>query len=334
MLQDTSLNLLKVMLEQSHYSDFRKIEFSGEEILPGEKSRVNFNVGNLPTGAKVSIQLEVFRSVHPGPHVLLIGGVHGDEINGVEIVRRTLASNLFDRLVAGSVIVVPLLNVYGFINFSREVPDGKDVNRSFPGSKSGSLASRVARIITKNIIPQIDLLMDCHSGGQGKYNYPQVRVSKDDEDSLKLAKAFNAPFIIQKGVLRGSLRKVAKVNQKPCIVYEGGEALRLDSYPIAMGVSGIEKTLHFLKMIEGDFAEVKSPVDIQHTSWVRASKAGLFVWSECSGAKVRKGDVLGRIYDPYGTSHVLVNASMDGYILGHTNAPLVNQGDALFHLGI
>lgn len=321
------------MLDHSHFGEYRKIELSGQEILPGESTKVNFNVGNLPTGTRVAIQMEVFRSVHPGPHVLVIGGVHGDEINGVEIVRRTLANKMFDELKAGTVIVVPLLNVYGFINFSREVPDGKDVNRSFPGSMSGSLASRVARIITKNIIPQIDLLIDCHAGGQGRYNYPQVRITTGDDESMKLARAFNPPFIIQKGVLRGSLRKIAKLNQKPCLVYEGGEALRLDGFPIVKGVSGIEKTLQFLRMLPGETKATRDSVDIRHTTWVRASKAGLFIWSECSGARIKKGDSLGAIYDPYGDDQVIVHASMDGYIIGHTNAPLVNQGDALFHLG-
>ncbi len=321
------------MLDQTLYSEFRKIELSGREILPGEFSQVNFNVGNLPTGNHVSIQMEVHRSVHPGPHVLIIGGVHGDEINGVEIVRRTIATKMFKELIAGTVIVVPLLNVFGFINFSREVPDGKDVNRSFPGSMSGSLASRVARIVTKNLIPQVDVIIDCHAGGKGRYNYPQVRVSKGDKISLALAKAFNPPFIIQKGVLRGSLRKIAKENNKLCLVYEGGEALRLDSYPIAKGVSGIEKTLQFLSMLAGKPAWNGNAVDIQHTSWVRAPKAGLFIWSECSGARVKKGDELGKLFDPYGTENVPVFASIDGYILGHTNAPLVNRGDALFHLG-
>ncbi len=321
------------MLDPNHYSEYRKIEFSGKEILPGESSKVNFNVGNLPTGNHVSIQMEIFRSVNPGPHMLIIGGVHGDEINGVEIVRRTLANKLFDQLTGGSVFVVPLLNVYGFINFSREVPDGKDVNRSFPGSMSGSLASRVARIITKNVIPQVDVIIDCHSGGQGRFNYPQVRVTKGDLDSIRLAKAFNPPFVIEKGLLRGSLRKTAGINKKPCIVYEGGEALRLDSYPIAKGIAGIENTLRFLKMLNGDPIHAKESVDINHTSWVRASKAGLFIWSECSGARVKKGDIIGTINDPYGTNRVVVHASMDGYIIGHTNSPLVNQGDALFHIG-
>ncbi len=321
------------MLDLSRYKEERKVSFSGVEIAPGESSSVNFNVGNLPTGTRVNIQLEVFRGEMPGPHVLIIGGVHGDEINGVEIVRRTLADHLFHNLLAGTVIVVPLLNVYGFINFSREVPDGKDVNRSFPGSMSGSLASRVARIVTKNIVPQVDILIDCHAGGQGRYNYPQVRVTKGDQESIELARAFNAPFIIQKGILRGSLRKVAKQNNKPCLVYEGGEALRLDGYPIGRGVEGIKRTLASLKMLTYDEPPTSTPVEIHHTSWVRASKAGLFIWSECSGARVKKGDVLGAIYDPYGTDQTDVLATVDGYILGHTNAPLVNKGDALFHLG-
>lgn len=321
------------MLDLSRYKEERIISFSGVEISPGESSAVNFNVGNLPTGTRVNIQMEVFRGKQPGPHVLVIGGVHGDEINGVEIVRRTLAGRFFHDLNAGTVIVVPLLNVYGFINFSREVPDGKDVNRSFPGSMSGSLASRVARIVTKNIIPQVDIIIDCHAGGQGRYNYPQVRVTKGDQEAITLARAFNAPFIIQKGILRGSLRKVTKQNNKPCLVYEGGEALRLDGYPIAKGVEGIKRTLAALGMLTHAETAPKDPVEIHHTSWVRASKAGLFIWSQCSGARVRKGEVLGAIYDPYGSNQTEVHASVDGYILGHTNTPLVNKGDALFHLG-
>ena len=320
-------------MDQEFYKKDRSVVLSGHEIFPGESTQVNFYVGNLPTGTRVSIQMEVFRSRQPGPHILLMGGVHGDEINGVEVVRRMLAQDTFKDLLCGTVIVVPLLNVYGFINFSREVPDGKDVNRSFPGSMSGSLASRVARIITKNIIPQIDLVIDCHSGGQGRYNFPQVRVSKGDETSARIARAFNPPFIIKKGVLRGSLRKIAGLNQKPCLVYEGGEALRLNGYPIAKGVEGIQKTLQYLNMLNGEEEANKPSVEIQHTSWVRASKAGLFIWSECSGARVKKGDVLGKIYDPYGAAQVTVHATLDGYILGHNNAPLVNQGDALFHIG-
>ena len=119
------------------------------EVLPGEYQQVNINVSRLPSGTRLSVQCHVYRSIRPGPTVLILAGVHGDEINGIEIVRRSLASGLYKNLIKGSVIVIPLLNVFGFINFSREVPDGKDVNRSFPGTSSGSLASRVASVLTR-----------------------------------------------------------------------------------------------------------------------------------------------------------------------------------------
>jgi predicted deacylase len=321
------------MLDQLLFNSPRKIILGNNEISPGEISKVNYNVGNLPSGTRVAIQMEIFRSIEPGPHILVMGGVHGDEVNGVEIVRRTLENNMYRGLFRGSVIVVPLLNVYGFINFSRDVPDGKDVNRSFPGSRAGSLASRVARILTKNILPQVDIIIDCHSGGQTRFNYPQIRISKEDTDSYELAMAFNPPFLLHKGVLRGSLRKVAKVAQKPCLTYEGGEALRFDGFSINRGVKGIARTLHYLGMVPDPGGSVIPSIEINHTSWVRASQAGIFLWSKCSGAKISKGEPLGNIGDPYGTVKVSVLAPRDGYILGHANAPLVNHGDALFHIG-
>lgn len=321
------------MLDPSLYKDFRPVHLGNNEILPDTSSKVNYSVGNLPSGTRVAIQMEIFRSPKPGPHVLIIGGVHGDEVNGVEIVRRLLEKNIFHNLLIGSVIAVPLLNVHGFINYSRDVPDGKDVNRSFPGTLAGSLASRVARILTKNVVPQVDVIIDNHTGGQYRYNYPQVRITKGDALSYELAKSFKPPFIIQKPALRGSLRKVAKLAGKPCLIYEAGEALRFDGFSIARGISGIERTLHYLGMIGEAPVEEREPVDIQHASWIRASKAGLFIWTKSSGARVKKGEPLGSIGDPYGTRRLVVLSPREGYVIGHTNSPVVGQGDALFHIG-
>ncbi|MEO6133029.1 MAG: succinylglutamate desuccinylase/aspartoacylase family protein [Saprospiraceae bacterium] len=321
------------MPDLSQYKELRQMHLGSNEILPDTSTKASYSVGNLPSGTRVAIQMEIFRSAQPGPHLLIIGGVHGDEVNGVEIVRRTLEKNLYKEMITGTVIVVPLLNVYGFINFSRDVPDGKDVNRSFPGTLAGSLASRVARIITKNVLPQIDAIIDCHAGGQNRYNYPQVRISRGDEESYELALAFNPPFIIHNPALNGSLRKTAMLAKKMCLTYEGGEALRLDGYSIERGVAGIERTLHYLGMISKAPAEGSVPVDIEHASWVRSSHAGLFIWSKSSGSLVRKGEPLGTISDPYGAKKVVVLAPREGFIIGHTNAPVVSQGDALFHIG-
>jgi predicted deacylase len=321
------------MLDPSLYKEVRKIRIGNTEIGTGLGTRANYFVGSLPSDTKVGIQMEIFRSDEPGPHILIVAGLHGDEVNGVEVVRRTLEQNLFSGIRCGSVIVIPLLNVYGFINFSRDVPAGKDVNRSFPGSLSGSMASRVAAILSRHVLPQVDVVIDFHTGGQNRYNYPQVRISKGDERSLEIARAFNAPFILHKGHIRGSLRRTAHKAGKPCLIYEGGEALRLDGYAITRGIKGIGRTLQFLGMAEGQQVPEAASIEILHATWVRATASGLFIWSKDSGKHVLKGEPLGTIGDPAGTKRVVVTAPRDGFIIGHSNAPVVNQGDPLFNIG-
>jgi predicted deacylase len=321
------------MLDPSLYHDTRELILGNTEILPGNATKVNFMVGHLPSGTRIAIHMEVIRSEVPGPHVLIIGGVHGDEINGIELVRRLLEHNTMTKLIKGTVMIIPLLNVYGFINFSRDVPDGKDVNRSFPGTTGGSLASRVARIITKNLMPHTDVIIDCHTGGNQLFNYPQVRVTKGDEISHELAKAFNPPFIFQRSALRGSLRKTAFLSKKCCLIYEGGEASRLDGFSIARGIAGIQRTLHKLEMLNEAPGTTEVPVELDHAAWIRASTSGLFIWSKNSGKRIVKGEPLGTIGDLFGMKKKIVEASRDGYIIGHTNAAVVNLGDALFHIG-
>ena len=200
------------------------------EIKPGKNKTVELKISKLASGTSISIQAHIFRSKNEGPTIMIAGGVHGDEINGVEIVRRAVDSGIFHTLNCGTIIALPLVNIYGFINFSRELPDGKDVNRSFPGSKNGSLASRVAHVITHQILPHIDLGLDFHTGGSSIYNYPQVRAFRDDLKSLELAKIFNAPLTIESGLVPKSLRKEAHKKNIPMLVYEGGESLRLDDF--------------------------------------------------------------------------------------------------------
>ena len=306
---------------------------NGKEILPGDDRIVQINAGKLPSGTPIDISLHVYRSKRPGPVMLVLGGVHGDEINGVEIVRRAVELGYFRKLRKGSVIAIPLLNVYGFINFSREVPDGKDVNRSFPGNMRGSLASRVARILTKRVLPVVDVVLDFHTGGASRYNHPQVRYTRGDSKSLKLARSFNAPFIIRKPLVVRSLRKVAKELKIPILVYEGGESTRLDGLAIERGLHGLRNVMINQKMIRGKSVAYSKSILIEKTTWVRASHSGIFIWSKKSGSIVRKGEPLGVISDPYGSRRVVVIATRAGYILGHNNASVVNQGDALFNIG-
>ncbi len=302
-------------------------------VEPGQNEIIRLNVGRLPSDTRIHLNVNVYRSEQPGPVMLVLGGVHGDEINGVEIVRRTIASEMFENLKSGTVIAIPVLNIYGFNNFSREVPDGKDVNRSFPGAANGSLASRVARILTKKILPLVDFGVDFHTGGNSNYNFPQIRYVKGDLESETLAMAFNPPYLIPNKPIPKSLRKAAMDMDTRILVYEGGENLRFDGFAIEKGIAGLKKLMRAKGMIEKAPEPIKS-IKLVKTTWIRAARAGLFRWSKRSGHSVKRGEPLGVINDPYGQDEIPVVSKYDGYIFGHNNTPVVSMGDALFHIGI
>ncbi len=309
------------------------ISIDNHNIALGEQSTVRIGVGRLPSDTRIFITAHIYRSKNPGPTLLLLGGVHGDEINGVETLRRVIESGSVNKLEKGSVIIIPLLNVFGFINFSRDVPDGKDVNRSFPGNTRGSLASRVARVITKKFLPHVDFAIDCHTGGASRYNYPQVRFTSRDVQAAALAKAFRAPFIIEKAMIRNSFRRITYDLGIPVIVYEGGESVRLDGFSIREAREGIERVMQRLSMLPDDGSEKKNtPIFVRKTNWLRAPYSGIFLWSKSSGQEVEKGEIIGSIKDPFGLKSVSVSAKTAGYIIGHNNASVVNHGDALFHI--
>lgn len=303
------------------------------EIQPGEQKTLALPVGSLPSGTAINISVHVYRSMFSGPIVLVLAGVHGDEINGVEIVRRSIVNGVYDQLIKGTVIVIPLLNVFGFINFSRDVPDGKDVNRSFPGTKMGSLASRVAYTLTKKILPLVDFGIDYHTGGGSRFNYPQIRFGKTNKKARELAQAFSAPFMIEKPYIVKSLRKVAKDMKIPIIVFEGGESVRIDGYSISKGLDGLQRVLKNEGMIERAPEQENKVINLKKTTWIRAPYSGLFTWTRKSGVFVHKGEPLGIVNDVLGSKSATVLSTRDGYIIGHNNASVVSQGDALFHIG-
>ena len=306
---------------------------NGKKIGTDTQQEIRLNVARLPSGTVITVRVYVFRSKKPGPVLLVMGGVHGDEINGVEIVRRAIDRDYFHNLECGTVIAIPLLNIYGFINFSRDASEGKDVNRSFPGNMSGSLASRVAGTLTKKILPLVDCGIDFHTGGAARYNYPQIRYTATDEKAAELAKAFAAPYLIQKANIAKSLRKVALGMEKPIIIYEGGESLRFDGFSINHGLEGLKRMMKHLGMINEAPAPKRPSIVFDRTSWQRASRSGLFRWSQRSGSRVSIGEPLGILNDPYGESEIKILAKKEGYIIGHNNAPVVSQGDALFNIG-
>lgn len=306
----------------------------GESIAQGEYKQVKLLVGRLPSDTQISILAHVYRGKEDGPVLLLQGGVHGDEINGVETIRRIIEADTLSAIKRGTVIAIPLLNVFGFINFSREVPDGKDVNRSFPGSSTGSLASRIARNLTKKILPHVEYAIDLHTGGASRYNYPQVRYSKGNKESFELANVFGSQYIIEKATIPNSFRRACKELGIPAIVYEAGESIRLNGFAITNAIHGINNVLAHFGMIDNpnpSFAHNK--YHVQKTSWIRASFSGLFIWTKSSGQAVMKGEPIGFIKDPFGNKSVTVTSTKDGHIIGHNNASVVNQGDALFHIG-
>lgn len=311
----------------------RVLKIVKHEVKPGEFKEVDINIARLPSHTQIDTPIYVSRGLEEGPVLALMAGMHGDEINGIEIVRRILDSELH-RPKRGTIICMPITNVYGFLNFSRDVPDGKDVNRSFPGSKNGSLASRVAWHLTHDIIPIIDYGIDFHTGGAMRTNYPQVRAMLNDEKNLELANAFNAPFTLDAPFRPNSIRKEASKKGKNIIVYEGGESLRFDQHAIEEGISGTLRLMKHLKMIDWAPEHKEENRVIWSTSWIRAKHAGLFQSTVQCGQLVHKGEWIGTITDPFGEFKEKVLANATAYIIGLNNSPVINAGDALVHLGM
>ncbi|MFD2587940.1 succinylglutamate desuccinylase/aspartoacylase family protein [Croceitalea marina] len=310
----------------------KTLTINGDDIKPGQNKLVRIQISRLPTGTLIDIPVHVFNAKKPGPTVLLQAGLHGDEINGVETLRRMLEKNDFN-IEKGAVIVVPILNIFGFIHFSRDVPDGKDVNRSFPGTKSGSLASRMAYHYTNEILPQIDFGIDLHTGGGQRHNYPQIRYTAEDEISKKLAKIFNAPLYFASKLISGSFRKAAFKIHKPIVVYEAGESMRFDELSIQTAIEGIKNVLIEYGMLAGSKSSQKENVHLESTRWVRASRAGMFIPEVENGAAIEKGQTLGVITDTFAKRSKKILAPSDGYVFCINHQAVVNQGDALFHIG-
>lgn len=309
----------------------KTIQINGDAVLPGENKLLRIEIARLPTGTLIDIPVHIFNSKKAGPTILVQAGLHGDEINGVETLRRMLEKKDF-TISKGTVIVVPILNVFGFIHFSRDVPDGKDVNRSFPGSKTGSLASRIAYHYTKEILPQIDFGLDLHTGGGQRNNFPQMRYTEGDETSMKLAAMFNAPFAFASNLISGSFRKAAHKMGKPIAVYEAGESMRFDEGAIEIGIRGVKNVLMGLGMISNQPEGIES-ISLEYRKWLRAPRAGMFIPEIKNGDSMVKGQFLGTVTDTYAKKHKKIKAPFDGYVICINHQAVVNQGDALFHVG-
>jgi predicted deacylase len=302
-------------------------------VTPGTRQTIDLPVSVMSDHTPVSLSVQVVHGRRPGPTLFVSAAIHGDEIIGVEIVRRLLRMPSLDRL-RGTLLAVPIVNSFGFMNQSRYLPDRRDLNRSFPGSPSGSLASRLAHIFMTEIVSRSDVGIDLHSAAVHRTNLPQIRVSPANKDVVALAETFGAPLILMAKDREGSLRQAAQQSGLNTLLYEAGEGLRFDEFATRAGVSGIQRIMAKLGMIstKGVSSPKRPSMRANSSYWHRAPAGGLLRAYKTSGDFVKKGDLLGVISDPFGRVETEVLATYDGVIIGRTNLPVINEGDGLFHI--
>lgn len=330
--------------EKTLRKNTQTITIGNEDVPPGTHKTIQLPLVPMYTHTIVPMTVHVINGKWEGPRLFVNAAIHGDEINGVEIIRRLLKSKQLQRL-RGTLIAIPIVNVYGFLNNSRYLPDGRDLNRSFPGSPKGSLASRIAHTFLKEIILKSTHGIDIHTGARHRSNLPQIRADLSSEEVAKMASAFDVPLLINSTLRDGSLRDVADEKNIPVILYEAGEALRFDELSIRGGVRGVLNVMRSLQMLparttksketgdaETKKTKAKSPVISKNTSWVRAPISGVLRSLVPLGAKVEEGSALGMIGDPMGTQEKVVKADGAGIVIGRTFLPLVHEGEALFHI--
>ncbi len=309
------------------------IELAGVVVKCGEHRRIDIPITSAYGHAQVSLPAVVIHGRRPGPRLFVSAAIHGDELNGVEIIRRLrhLASM---RKLSGTLILVPVVNVYGFITQSRYLPDRRDLNRSFPGSSRGSVASRLANVFMQAITSLCTHGIDLHTGSNHRTNLPQIRAWLDDPETERLARAFGVPVILNSNLRDGSLRQAVLEDNTPMLLYEAGEALRFDEIAIRAGVRGILGVMRALEMLPPSRKRSSrvEPMVARSTVWLRAPESGVFRFLVGLGKRVREGDLVGIISDPLGDEEIPVTASSSGLIIGRTQLPLVNAGDALIHI--
>jgi len=306
---------------------------AGTRVPPGTRTRLEIPVGRRFTRAPLVLPVEVVHGRRPGPRLFVCAALHGDEINGVEIIRRVLRRPFLRRL-CGALIAVPIVNIFGFIALTRTLPDRRDLNRVFPGSPQGSMASRVAHIFVKEVVSSATHGIDLHTGAVHRSNLPQIRASLDDDETTRLAHAFGVPVILNANVRDGSLRQEVYERDVPMLVYEGGEALRFEETAIRAGVNGVLAVMRALEMLPPKTRgrAPRKPFVAQSSYWVRAPDAGILHSPARLGAVVEEGARLGLVADPLGKDEVPVVARAAGVVIGRSELPLVNEGDALFHV--
>ncbi|GAA6145998.1 succinylglutamate desuccinylase/aspartoacylase family protein [Thalassolituus maritimus] len=309
------------------------LEIGGQSIAPGSRVKLELPVAQLATGTPVAMPIQVIRSRKPGPVVFVSAAIHGDELNGVEIIRRLIAKA--PKITAGSLIMVPMVNVFGVHSQSRYTPDRRDLNRTFPGSEKGSLAGRLAHIFMTEIVDQCDYGIDLHTGAIHRSNLPQIRANLKDPETRQLAEAFGVPVILNSELRDGSLRQIAADQGTRILLYEAGEALRFDELSIRAGVKGVQNVLAALGMMRKRSRKATpEPFAANKSHWLRAPVSGIVRDLKRLGDWVEAGEALAEIGDPYGEVTATLYATRSGVIIGQQNIPLVQEGDAMVHVAM
>jgi len=314
-------------------ADSESVHIAGNEIAPGERATVVIPVARRLTTGDVEVPACVINGRRTGPRLFVSAAIHGDEINGTEVVRRLLQMPLLKRL-SGSLIAVPVVNVYGFVSQSRYLPDRRDLNRSFPGTATGSLAGRLANAFMTEVVNQSTHGIDLHTGSLHRTNLPQIRASLESTEVVEMARAFGTPVVLDSPLREGSLRQAADDRGIPILVYEAGEALRFDEVSIEAGLRGVLSVMRQIGMLPAQRkpAVPREPYVARGSRWMRAPASGILVTKLKLGAQVGEGQTIGAVWDPLGEDDTPVMSSIDGVLIGRTNLPLVNEGDALFHI--
>jgi predicted deacylase len=308
------------------------VTVGGISIAAGSRATVELPIPRLYTHTDLSMPVQVVHGRQAGPRMFVSAAIHGDELNGVEIVRRLLRLPVLRRL-RGTLLAVPIVNVHGCIHRSRYLPDGRDLNRVFPGSDKGSLAARMAHVFMTEVVAGSDFGIDLHTGAGHRANLPHVRAWLDDERTQAIARAFGAPVVIHSDLRDGSLRQAVIDAGIPMLVYEAGEALRFHELAVRGGVQGIVSVMRLVGMLPASRKHPRAePVLARSTSWIRAPSSGVLRAVATLGAMVRKDAVLGYVSDPFGENEVAITAPSSGVIIGRLNLPLVHEGEALFNL--
>jgi predicted deacylase len=308
-------------------------KIAGHQVSGGRRLKVEIPIARLMSGTPVSLPIIVWHGKTKGPTMWVSAGVHGDEIEGVEIIRR-VANRISAQRMRGTLIAIPVVNVHGFNTGDRYLPDRRDLNRSFPGSARGSLASRLAHMLMDQIVRRCDYGVDLHTGSDHRTNLPQVRADLDDPETLRLAMAFGAPLALHSRIRDGSLRQAATEHGAKVLLYEGGEAWRFDERSIKAGSAGVLRVLAATGFIEPVAPEAEPPLVSRSSKWMRSGRSGIIQRDVQLGDHVTEGQVVARVHDTFGKKLSDVKSRADGIVIGHTQHPLVNRGDAIVHVAM